>query len=202
MPAPSALSRAADVATWLNQKLHDLPVPATLRNRMAGACFAVAQEHQQAIVILLQQSHPLHATAFALVRPVFEAYVRGMWLSHCATEAKVEEFSNGAKPPDTASLVKAIEMAVDVDNKLLSNIYMHNWSSLCSYTHTGSHQVQRWNTSEAIEPRYDINEINEVLNFTSAIALLSAFGLAALADDVLLSKELLVKVNEHVNHVL
>jgi len=202
MPTPNALSRAADVATWLSRKLHDLPVPATRRNRAAGACFAVTQEHQQAIVILLQQQHPFHATAFALVRPVFEAYVRGMWLSHCATEGQVEAFANGAKPPDTASLVAAIEMAADIDNKLLTTIYKNNWASLCSYTHTGSHQVQRWNTSDDIEPRYSVEEIGEVLRFTSGIALLSAFGLASLADNRPLSQELLLTVREYAEHVI
>ena len=148
-------------------------------------------EHQQAVVTLLGHNPPLYSSAFALVRPVYESYVRGLWLSHCATDDQITSFSQGAKPPDMASLVAAVEKAGDFDGKQLSGIYSKNWSALSSYTHTGAMQIQRWNTSEAVEPSFAEDEISEVVAFTSAFALLSAVSVAALAQNEALAQELL-----------
>ena len=48
---------------------------------------SVAQDHHCAIVLLLQEG--LCASAFALLRLEFEAYLRGAWLAHCASEDAV-----------------------------------------------------------------------------------------------------------------
>ena len=58
-----------------------------------GSCFGIAQEHHHAIILLLEKG--LCASAFALVRPAFEAYVRGEWLALCADEEGVSRFLNG-----------------------------------------------------------------------------------------------------------
>lgn len=197
MNSHNSLQRASRLTDLLSAKLHEQPIPANLRNRIAGACFAIALEHQHAVVILLERNPPLNSSAFALVRPVFESYVRGMWLSHCATEAQVDAFSKGAKPPDTASLVIAVEKAGEFDGKHLSGVYEKHWSSFSSYTHTGALQVQRWNTSEAIEPSFTDKEISEVLEFTAALALLSAVSVAALANNEALAQDLLKTASLH-----
>lgn len=47
-------------------------------------------EHQKAIVLLMARS--FYGSAFALVRILFEAYVRGVWLHQCASEAQLYDF--------------------------------------------------------------------------------------------------------------
>lgn len=197
MNSHTSLQRASRLADLLSAKLHEQPIPANLRNRIAGACFAIALEHQRAVVILFEINPPLNSSAFALVRPVFESYLRGMWLSHCATDAQLDAFSKDAKLPDTASLVNAVEKAGEFDGKQLSGVYKKHWSSFSSYTHTGALQVQRWNTSEAIEPSFTDEEISEVLEFTAALALLSAVSVAALANNEVLAQELLKTASLH-----
>jgi hypothetical protein len=196
------LAAALDVAAWLTEALHELAIPANLRNRVAASCFAVVQEHQQAVLVLLQPEHPLHASAFALVRPTFEAYVRGMWLSHCASDAQVERFCSGAKPPDMASLIAAVEKAGQFTKNLLTVVYKNNWSAFSSYTHTGSHQVQRWNSADAIQPNYTSEEVDEVLRFTAAVALLSGVSMAAMSSNEALGHEALEKVKQYAADVL
>lgn len=191
------LRRASELSDLLARKLHEQPLRQSLRNRVAGACFAVALDHQQAVVVLLEHSPPIYSSAFALVRPAYESYVRGLWLSHCASDEQVESFLQGGNRLDMASLVAAVEKAGEFDGSQLSGIYKKNWSAFSSYTHTGGLQVQRWNTSEAIEPSYAESEINEVLRFTSAIALLSAVSVAALARNEELAQELLAIAKSH-----
>jgi hypothetical protein len=197
MNTPHRLCRASALSKLLSCKLYEQSLPANPRNRVAGACLAVALDHQQAVVVLLEQDPPLYSSAFALVRPVFESYLRGLWLSHCASDRQVELFSKGGKPPDAASLVTAVEKVGAFDGMQLTGVYKKQWSSLSSYTHTGGLQVQRWNTAEAIEPRFEDTEVAEVIDFTAAIAILSALSMASLAKNEALAQELLEVAKEH-----
>jgi hypothetical protein len=197
MNIATGLSCASKLVDILAQKLQEQRLPNNNRNRVAGACFAIALDHQQAVVTLLEHNPPLYSSAFALVRPVYESYVRGLWLSHCATDEQVDSFSREGKPPDMATLVAAVERAGDFKGKQLSGIYTMNWSAFSSYAHTGGLQVQRWNTSEAIEPRYAESEVSEVIAFTSAIALLSAVSVATLAQNERLAQEFLEIAKSH-----
>ena len=52
------------------QQLHGLGLPGDARSRVAFACFAVAQQHHSAMLILLDRPNPLQSSAFALLRPL------------------------------------------------------------------------------------------------------------------------------------
>lgn len=173
-------------------------MPSNLRNRMAGACFAIALEHHQAVTVLAAQKQPLYSSAFALVRPTYESYVRGMWLSHCAEDTQVETFAKDGKVPRMESLARAVEIVGNLDRTQLSGIYASNWSAFCSFTHSGGLHAQRWNTSEAIESNFSDAEVREVLQFTSAMALLAAIGVAALGSNETLAQELLESARQYV----
>lgn len=184
---------ASELVRWLTREMFELRLPAGLRTRLAGPCFAVTQEHQHAIVTLLGSEPPLRASALALVRIQFEAYVRGMWLSHCANDEQLEQFSIGHKPPSMPAQIAAIEAVSGSEGAHLSKLYRAHWSAMCAYAHTGLQQVQRWNTEDAIEPNYDPQELREVLALSSAVALLSSVGVAALAGNDALAQRILEK---------
>ena len=197
MHQPATLARATSLAALLSAKLQEQPMPENLRNRMAGACFAIALEHHQAVTVLVAQKQPLYSAAFALVRPIYESYVRGMWLLHCAEDKQVELFSKDGELPRMASLARAVEIAGNLDRKQLSGIYAGNWSAFCSFTHSGGLHAQRWNTAEAIEPNFSDAEVCEVLQHTSAMALLAAIGVAALGSNEPLAQELLESARQY-----
>ena len=190
------LAQGHELAAWIEQLVYDLSLPDSVRARLAGTCFLVAQDHHQAILLLLSQTHPLHAPAFALVRPVFDTYLRGLWLAHCATDVDLERFVQGGNPPQMPTMLAAIEQVPGFDSGQLSDIYKLSWSVMCAYTHTGSQQVLRWSTNEAIQPDYSDAEIKEVLSFTGALALLSTLGLAVIAANELLAESVLIKSRE------
>lgn len=182
MPLDVHLKRAATITAKLAVGLHDQSLPASSRMRAGIACLGVALDHQNAIVILLERESPIPASAFTLVRPVFESYVRGQWLLMCATDAQVESFLRGGNPPKMADLVDAVERVLAIDERQLLNIYKSYWGSMCDFTHTGGLQVQRWNTPEAVQPAYEESELITVLEFTAAIALLAATSIASHID--------------------
>lgn len=197
MTTTQRLAQGHNLAAWVEEQVNELPLGnGSLRVRLPATCFIVAQEHHQAILILLSQTHPVHASAFALVRPVYEAYLRGVWLARCATKENLERFSKGESPPKMPVMLAAIEKTPEYGSGQLSDIYTRSWTAMCAYTHTGSEQVQRWNTSDAIQQDYPDADVEEVLTFTGALVLLSTIGLAAIAENVGLAERVLSQARE------
>lgn len=188
------ISHAALYVEELRLFVHDLDVPGNNRVRAAGACFAIAQEHHHAIVQLIELR--LFAAAFSLVRVEFEAYVRGEWLSQCASDPIVEAFIQGKEPPRIDCLLEQLEMLDSFNEKMLSKIKQKTWKSMCAYTHTGGLHVQRWNTADGIEANYTREEVLEVLKFAEIIASLAVVGVAGLAGD----ENLAVRILEAFKH--
>lgn len=188
------VQNSIELVMWIESHLQNLSLAQLDRTRVAAACFAVALEHHHAIVILLREARI--ASAFALVRSQFEAYVRGVWFVECATDVQLNSFLSDKSRPKIEQLLCAIEEQPAFDSKELSGIKATNWKSMCSYIHTGWHQVSRWITSEAIEPRYSREEIVEVLDFVNGFGLLAAFGVAKLANNELLAAQFFERSGE------
>lgn len=190
----ATLGQARTLVDWLIAALSDYKVQGTLRSRVTIACFGLTQEHHHAIVNLLEAN--LKSSASALVRSVFESYVRGLWLSHCATDAQVEAYSTGKEPPNMADLIAAIEKTEIYPDGELSRIKAQAWGTMNQYTHSGGLQVQRWNTGDFITPNHSIDEMQEVLEFVNALVLLSAVSIAGSVGDEALAERLVEKAKE------
>jgi len=183
------LNDAMDYGEWLRQAVHEIELPANERNRAAGSCLAIAQDHHHAIVVLLDNR--LYASSFALLRVEFEAYIRGEWLALCATDTDIQKFLSGKEPPKIGCMLNDLEKTSTFEEQKLSCLKERTWKAMCSYTHTGGLHVQRWNTAEAIEPNYSDEELVEVLQFADIIASLSVLGIAKLRNDEALAKRVL-----------
>jgi hypothetical protein len=175
------IGRAGGYVEELRLSVHELDVPSDNRTRAAGSCFSIAQEHHHAIVYLVEAK--LFASAFALLRSEFEAYVRGEWLSQCASDELVEAFLRGKEPPKMDCLLSELEMLDSFNEKVLSQIKQKTWKSMCAYTHTGGLHVQRRNTEDGIEANYSRDEVLEVVKFAEIIASVSVVGIARLANN-------------------
>jgi hypothetical protein len=178
---PLRLASAGEYVEWLRVQVHEKTIPSTDRVRAAAACFALAQEHHHAMVLLAE--HRLYGSAFSLLRVAFEAYVRGEWLNGCATDQQVELFLRGEEPPRIAMLVEQIERLPTFNAQTLSRVKQAHWPALCAYTHSGGLHTQRWQTSSAVEPNYSPEEVDEVLLFAEIIGSLSAIAITGFADD-------------------
>src|SRR5688500_7383397 len=94
---------AGGYVEWLRLTVHEKSLPASNRTRAAGSCYAIAQDHHHAIVLLVQ--HQVYASSFALLRCEFEAYVRGQWFAHCASDAQLDKYLGGWEPPKIDELL-------------------------------------------------------------------------------------------------
>lgn len=157
---PQRLDTAEQFGATLNSFALKVEMMAMDRNRIAGSAFAVAMDHHAAIVLLIRQT--MYSSSFALLRVLFEAYLRGLWLKYCASDEQVSRVFHGEEPPK--SMVAEIEATEGFSDGVLSHIKRQAWGTMCDYTHTGGLHLQRWQSSSAIEPQFDEAELEECLN--------------------------------------
>lgn len=187
------LAEAARTARWIGEAAQGVNFTTSARTRSAVPCFAIAQEHHEGILLLIQARN--YTSAFALERVAFDAYVRGVWLSLCATDDEITDFLVSEKIKKTYRLIEEIEKSVNYVVGLLSGYQDRRWKALCDFTHTGYRQIQRWNTETAIEPNYRVEEIVEVLAHSEIISLMALISFAQLVDNTELARKGLEKIN-------
>ncbi len=180
MTLASVLASSRERADWIDKSTDGLEVPSTVRARLSAACFDQVHEHHKAIRLLLQ--HSLTGSAFSLVRPTFETFVRGLWLLHCATDTEVEQFTNDKLHKSFDQIIEEIEARDAYNVGVLSRVKKDYWNSMCSYAHGGYLQAVRRNTEDSITANYTEGEAIEVANSASTFALLAAFEVFTMAN--------------------
>jgi hypothetical protein len=158
------LDEAQAEASQISNSLQGLSLKKDLRSRTALACFAIAQQHHAAILILLANSPPLHSTAFALLRPLMEATLRGEWILQI----------------DMSSLVKALEKTLD-NSTAHDVLYKGTWALLSTYTHTYENQVQHWLVSNDISSKYLPEQVQWLISNASVLLKLCSASIRSLA---------------------
>ena len=189
-----SISTSEEIIQWADSKINNLEISSDDRPRIAASCFDIAIEHQKAIILLI--ANKLYGSAFALVRLLFEAYIRGLWLNHCASDKEIDKFKRGKIDKEFGQLIKEIENIDGYNVGVLSTAKQAGWNVLNSFTHSGFNQVARRNTDSTIEPNYPEEEIEEAINFTNALGLLSCLEISFLAKKNDLSIEILEKMKE------
>ncbi|HXG69774.1 MAG TPA: hypothetical protein VNJ04_04080 [Gemmatimonadaceae bacterium] len=186
---PKSLQQSIATLNWIHSKLHGQKIPkmpTSKRMQLAGGCWHVTIEHSMAIVVLVDQS--LHGSALALVRPLFESYIRGMWLMHAATDAEVDAAGRDEFPRDINKLTRALRAAGASHFTALKEQW---WKRLCSLTHTGYQQIGARLTPEGLGYAYDNDEIAQALGWADGIGLLAVVAFAGMAEDHALAQEAL-----------
>jgi hypothetical protein len=175
-----SLTAAREEARALGERLHGKVLTSDLRSRVALGCFAVAQQHHSGIIVLLSHPLPLHASAFALLRPMAEATFRGFWVARCATEAKVENILSGNKKQiDTATIVRELIEAAGQSGKH-SDFYSRVWPRLSVHTHTYEESLDPWLRGQDIESKFTEEELLSLLKRASLSAQLVEAGVLSL----------------------
>lgn len=173
------LSKAINEANWFAEKLHRRRFKNDLRSRVVAACFGVSQQHHNSILILLSRRPPLEATSFALLRPLVESVIRGLWLCHVATDTQVDEYARSGTKLDMASMMKKLDKATGLDS--YKGLYKKNWSVLSAYTHTAEFQVQSWLITNHVEPKYPEQSVLELIEMSGLVAGLAFQALLAIS---------------------
>lgn len=176
-----AITKSKELSNWISQNIDGLPMVSERRSRLAAACLHLAFDHHDAIILLTERA--IYGSAFALLRLIFEAYVRGSWLQLCASETDLDKFENDKLERDFASLISDLEKPDAFRVGVLSRAKQDSWGLLNSFTHSGYHHVRRRYTESAIEANYPEHDIVAALYFADAVALMSTSTLSIVAGD-------------------
>ena len=169
--------RGAKNANHRANDLHGLGLRGDNRSRLAASLFAIAQQHQSAILILISNQPPIEATAFSLLRLLLETTIRGAWVSHCATEIQLKNIVDGTqKQIDMASIFTSVTCALNKEaghNSNVKSLYDNHWKTLSAYTHGYEQQVERWMVTKDIEPSYSVEDVKALIYLSDVIAKLA-----------------------------
>ena len=182
MNLDSAINDSERLIQWLDQNIDGVEYEASDRSKIACACLDMALEHQKAIVLL--SAKKLHGSAAALVRSIFESYVRGVWFYHSATEQELERFKEKDKLDKTIQeLIDDLEKKPPFTEGTLSNVKKVSWDVMNSFTHSGLYQVIRRHKGDEMSPNYSDKEIIDALESANSFAILTGIAIANIAKN-------------------
>lgn len=161
----------------------------TNRLRVSISLLHLCVEHQTGIHVLVE--HGVIGSAFALIRPQFEAYLRGVWFHRCATDAQVACFLAGEEPPKVGVLIEAVQKLEGFEEGTLGNLKKSIWRNLNDFTHGGAIQVKARNTMDEITSNYRPEHIVGLLQSSVTLALLAGAAIATVVNSSELANNLL-----------
>ena len=190
---PQALiAKAFELHDWIAQRLDGLDIPRERRVLLAVFCYDVVIEHHVGVATLL--SSRINGSAFALVRPIFETFVRGVWLRRCATDEQISQFVSDKLDLHFGQLLEEIEKLDAFRDGMLSGLKKNAWRAMNSYTHGGMQQAGRRTKGAYIEPDFPPEEIVEVIKLAGTFALLAFQQIAFEATRMDLANEALQRL--------
>lgn len=155
--------------------------------KAAATLYAVTLDHAQGIKFCLISS--AYSPAFALLRVLFETYIRAMWIEKCANETQLNKFINQDKiVSKNNQKISFKDMVLEVESihgfpAYLSEIADNTWSGLNSITHSGSIQLHNNFKGNTIQNCYDDEKINEAVEFSAMISCMAYAGICDLATN-------------------
>lgn len=173
----AALSASEDLSDWVEANQPTSCIETGTR-RYALTLFAIALEHRAATLLLA--NYGAMTSAFALARPIYEAFMRGMWAAHCATPEDFELMSRTMGIAKLETVVKVVQKTFP-GNDAFKRSRDILWAPLSDYAHGGVRQMTRWMGRDTIEPQYSDEEIVELLGFADMYGLMASMQISAMA---------------------
>jgi hypothetical protein len=140
------------------------------------AWWRIAYETHMAITLLI--SNGLNGAAAALMRPIFEATVRALWINKCASDNDVQRFQTGANIfPEMKIMMEGIDKEY-LTEKFFLEMKKASWGRLNDFAHNGYLQTVRCFEGDTIKSSFTDSDIKQILNFASSIVQLFSVGFA------------------------
>jgi len=187
------LEQSLELTTWIDSKIDGIRTPDTLNNSAALMLFQQSLDICDSIRILLTRGMP--GTCYALMRPVFEAYARGYWLIHIATDNQAGKFAEG-KGPRLEEIVKKIANSGLDGSVSIKGFWEKNKITFHDLAHGGSEHLNRRRIGSSITPNYQEAEQASVMVFATEIAVRIGVEMFDLAKDERAIVEIAQKYSE------
>jgi hypothetical protein len=174
------LQGAFDLHHWIIERLDGMEVSNAERSLVAHSCFDLVIEHHIAITVLIKSR--IYGSAFTLVRPTFESFIRDVWIRRCAQDKQITHFINETRDYRLSVILPSVEELYDFKSGIMSRFHDASSGILNSLTHGGFQQVARRSNGPHIEPNYGADEIKDFLKLTGTFALMALEQIATDAN--------------------
>ena len=84
------------LSLWLHERVNEKVLPGELRIGIGVALLQHSWDLADGSIVLIDENLP--GVALTLARPMFEAYVRGIWALYCATDTELSEIDQPRGP--------------------------------------------------------------------------------------------------------
>lgn len=177
-PLSAGVSHAVAQSVALGDSLariYPSEVRRAARDEITARYMSVAQDHRDAIILLIR--HDARSPAFALARSVFEACMRGLWAQFAASDEQIERIAQKGIAPSFDVAVR--QLAKSQKAPVYARTKDRIWEYLSDFAHGGPRQLKRWATDSAIEPVHSDAEVMGLLMHLDFLAVLFAVGIFA-----------------------
>ncbi|AZG37079.1 DUF6988 family protein [Shewanella psychromarinicola] len=162
----------------LEKALDRIKLPRSDNVMVSSSYYSICMEHYRSILILLELR--LYSSASALLRSLFESYVRGLWFYYCSSDSDITLLKKDKFEKEFGMLVKEIEKNTVAG---LLSAKKNNWGTLNGLTHSGAGQVFRRVSDDNISSNFDAGFIEDTMKFANNYGLLAAGQLALISGD-------------------
>lgn len=146
------LEIAKELETWIHKHTNENDYP----NNPGLGLLQQSQDTCSALIILFSADLP--GPAYALVRPMLDSYVGGLWLLNHASEEEIKRFLAGNKLPGFKNLLNTIGNDEETGGAWINKICGFNRKAFHGFTHGGIEHVLRRITDHSIQPHYPEEE--------------------------------------------
>jgi len=130
----------------IDSLMEGIEIPGNVRSRLFNGCYHLSLEHFCSVIHLLNLN--FYASAAALIRPQYEATVRGMYFQDFATDKAVKNFLSGDSNPTLATLVGNITTELESSKESAFYRFFKKIEGLMNdFSHGGIQQINKRYTS-------------------------------------------------------
>lgn len=175
-----------ELIDWLHDQLHSLNVPP--ENHVPCALYYISMQHASGALILLLEDR--HAPAFALLRPIYETYMRSVWYSVKASDNERLKVSEDFFPS-----LKLIVESIKNDDGAVNIIKQYeNIKVFNSYIHGGVFQIFNHLNDTSLESSFTYKDKLKLIDFSVRLAIASSIQFCFLIQASQTSDRILEKV--------
>lgn len=199
MTTSELIAKSTRYAAELQRLIDGCLIPSDWKTITSVCLLHLGLEHHRAICHLLDKNEC--ASAAALTRLQYEAYIRGAWIGRCAVEAEINQLYLQDELPKIWTMIKALEAVHGFEGGVLSDYQSKNWNALNSFTHGGARQIQRRMKANELVANYTEGDVIDILQNSNNFAFITAGEICVAANNIELAhknKEFFMKnFNEH-----
>lgn len=165
-----AYHQGKETADWAMGHVQGLEISATTKNRLAGAAYGLALEHQRGMMVLIEAK--AYGSTLALLRSAVEGFALGYWLLYQTDEAQLTAFVEGKSKPSLDFLLRCI--ADEHSSGPRKGELQKLVKRLNALTHGGIEHLVMRQGAGVVGPQYSVEEIVHALGIGAWVAKMAA----------------------------